>query len=76
LYANAAYTIALDNQPPENMEGMNIDLQQGMWHPQTLLFLKDGLPENVNHTVTITATGANLERPFSFDHAIVRSTQE
>jgi hypothetical protein len=73
LYANAAYTVTLDDQPPEPMQGMDVALEEDMWHPQTLLYLKDGLSEGVNHTVILNTTNTDSQRPFSFEYAIVRS---
>lgn len=75
-YANAAYTVALDNQPPVNMQGLDADLTADDQHPQTLLYLVDGLSEDSDHTVTLTNSNSNVNRPFSFDYAVISSTHE
>ncbi|KAF8531407.1 hypothetical protein JB92DRAFT_3105242 [Gautieria morchelliformis] len=74
LYANAGYNVSMDGGTPAPMHGMNITLNPSMWYQNTLLHMVDGLPEDVNHTVTVN-TLASTERPFSFDHAVVKSTQ-
>ncbi|KAF8574584.1 hypothetical protein K439DRAFT_1665383 [Ramaria rubella] len=73
LYTNAQYTVTLDDHSPVPMHGQDIDLDPIFWHPNTLLYLIDGLPEGVKHTVTLNTTSTSLQRPFSFDYGIVRS---
>ncbi|KAF8510396.1 hypothetical protein JB92DRAFT_3119044 [Gautieria morchelliformis] len=75
LYANAAFTVAIDGGPPMPMTGQDLDIPQEFWHPQTLLYVLDGLSETTNHTVVLTTTLASAQRPFSFDYSVVRSTQ-
>ena len=70
------YTVVLDNEPAASFQGLNIDLTPNFQHPQTLLYLADGLSENSTHTVTLTNSNSNNNRPFFFDYAIIRSTQK
>jgi hypothetical protein len=76
VYANTAFTVAVDSGPPVQMQGQDLDLPSDLWHPQTLLYVTDGLSENTNHTVTLTTTFANEQRPFFFDYSVVRTTQK
>ncbi|KAF8580191.1 hypothetical protein K439DRAFT_320406 [Ramaria rubella] len=77
LYANADYEVSLDGQAPVPMHGMDVTLDPSMWHPNTLLYMMDGLPQNINHTVDLNTLGStSQDRPFYFDYAIVRSTHE
>lgn len=78
LYADAAYNVSLDGQSPVQMQGKNSSLEKHsrMWDQNTLLYMVDGLADDLNHTVTVsTLSGTNNNRPFFFDHAVVRSTQ-
>ncbi|KAF8530515.1 hypothetical protein BU17DRAFT_79291 [Hysterangium stoloniferum] len=73
-YANAQYTVTLDNKAPVPFQGLDLDLTSDLQDPQTLLYLMDGLSEDT-HNVTLTNTNANPKRPFFFDYAVVRSTK-
>ncbi|KAF8530514.1 hypothetical protein BU17DRAFT_79290 [Hysterangium stoloniferum] len=73
-YANAQYTVTLDNKAPVPFHGLDFDLTPQQQRPQTLLYLMDGLSED-SHNVTLTNTNANPSRPFFFDFARVRSTK-
>ncbi|KAF8532540.1 hypothetical protein JB92DRAFT_3192678 [Gautieria morchelliformis] len=73
-YANAPYTVTLDNQEPDSFQGLGFDLASNLQYPQTLLYLADGLSENVDHTVALTNSNSDGNRPFIFDFAVVRST--
>ncbi|GJJ06643.1 hypothetical protein Clacol_000837 [Clathrus columnatus] len=75
-YANAPFVAILDTEPPISLAGPEIDLAPLQQHPQTLLYLMDGLNENQIHTVTLTNLQSNVNRPFFFDYAIVRSSQQ
>ena len=72
-YANAPYTVTLDNGPPVSLKGLDVDLTPNMQHPQTLLYLVDDLTDGVNHTVTLINSIANGNRSFFFDYAVVGS---
>jgi hypothetical protein len=75
-YANAPYTVSLDNQVvPDSFKGLDVDLAPNLQYPQTLLYLADGLSENVNHTVALTNSNSSDKRPFIFDFAVVSSTR-
>ncbi|KAF8530511.1 hypothetical protein BU17DRAFT_60226 [Hysterangium stoloniferum] len=73
-YANAQYTVTLDNKAPVPFQGLDLDFTSDLQDPQTLLYLMDGLSEDT-HNVTLTNTNANPKRPFFFDYAVVRSTK-
>ncbi|KAF8530510.1 hypothetical protein BU17DRAFT_60225 [Hysterangium stoloniferum] len=73
-YANAQYTVTLDNKAPVPFQGLDFDLTPQQQRPQTLLYLMDGLSED-SHNVTLTNINANSNRPFFFDFARVRSTK-
>lgn len=77
LYADAAYNVSLDGQSPVQMQGKNSSFEiSRMWDQNTLLYMVDGLADDLNHTVTVsTLSGTNNNRSFFFDHAVVRSTQ-
>lgn len=57
------------------MQGLDLDLPENFQHPQTLLYLVDGLSET-GHTVTLTNLNSNENRPFMFDYAVVSSTHK
>ncbi|KAF8817149.1 hypothetical protein BYT27DRAFT_7204980 [Phlegmacium glaucopus] len=73
-YTNARYTVTLDTQAPGTFQGPAVDLTPEQQHPQTLLYLMDGLSED-SHNVTITNSDSNVARPFYFDYAVVRTTK-
>ncbi|KAF8817153.1 hypothetical protein BYT27DRAFT_6947276 [Phlegmacium glaucopus] len=73
-YTNARYTVTLDTQAPVTFQGPAVDLTPEQQHPQTLLYLMDGLSED-SHNVTITNSDSNVARPFYFDYAVVRTTK-
>lgn len=75
-YANAPFIAQLDDTPPMSFEGFQVDLAPEQEHPQTLLYLMDSLNENQTHTVTITNSRSNINQPFFFDYAIVRSSKQ
>jgi hypothetical protein len=74
-YANARYTVTVDNGAPVSMKGLDVDLTPSFQHPQTLLYLVDQLSDG-NHTVTLTNSDSNENRPFFFDYAILRGTSK
>jgi hypothetical protein len=59
------------------MQGKNVSsTKDGMWNPKTLLYVVDGLSEDVNHTIAVnTLSSTSKKQPFFFDQAVVRSTQ-
>lgn len=76
MYTNAAFTVTVDGGSPTSMQGQDTDIPAASWHPQTLLYVADGLSENNTHTLSLTTTFANAQRPFFFDYGILRSTQK
>jgi len=74
-YANANYTVVLDNQRPRTYTGMNLDLDDAHQHPQSLLYLVDNLSEDDLHTVLMTNLDSLEQRPFYFDYAVISSTK-
>ncbi|GJJ05856.1 hypothetical protein Clacol_000043 [Clathrus columnatus] len=76
LYVNAPFQVHLDNQLPRNLAGPNVDLNSQQEHPQTLLYLADGLNESEIHSLTLINSVANSDRPLFIDYAIVRSSQQ
>ncbi|GJJ05910.1 hypothetical protein Clacol_000097 [Clathrus columnatus] len=75
LYVNAPFQVSLDDQLPRDLAGPNVDLDAREEHPETLLYLADGLDENTTHVVTLTNSVSNIGRPFFFDFAIARSSR-
>ncbi|KIJ55784.1 hypothetical protein M422DRAFT_774704 [Sphaerobolus stellatus SS14] len=69
-YANANFTVLVDDQVPMKLTGLDIDQHQ---HPQTLLYLVDNLVEKTMHTVTLTNLDSDEQRPLFFDYAVVSS---
>ncbi|KIJ55778.1 hypothetical protein M422DRAFT_774702 [Sphaerobolus stellatus SS14] len=72
-YANANFTVLVDDQVPVKLTGLDIDLDDQHQHPQTLLYLVDGLAEETMHTVTLTNLDSDEQRPLFFDYAVVSS---
>ncbi|GJJ05854.1 hypothetical protein Clacol_000041 [Clathrus columnatus] len=75
LYVNAPFQVMLDRRPSVTLAGPNVDLNTTFEHPQTLLFLADGLDENKTHNVTLVNSVSNPDQPLYFDYAIIRSSQ-
>lgn len=59
-----------------SFEGPQVNLAPEQEHPQTLLYLMDSLNEDKTHTVTLTNSQSNINQPFFFDYAIVRSSKQ
>ncbi|GJJ05897.1 hypothetical protein Clacol_000084 [Clathrus columnatus] len=75
-YLGAPFQVNLDNQLPRELAGPDVPLDLQQDHPQTLLFLADGLEENKTHAVTLTNSASSSGRPLFFDFAVVRSSQK
>lgn len=62
--------VVVDDLAPEMFTGLDIDLDETYQHPQTLLYLRDGLLETQNHTIALT-TMDSKQRPLFFDYAVI-----
>ena len=75
-YANANYTVVVDDQVPTRYTGLDVVLDDLHQHPQTLLYVIDNLPEDKVHTATLTNLNTDDQRPFFFDYAVVSGTHK
>ncbi|GJJ05900.1 hypothetical protein Clacol_000087 [Clathrus columnatus] len=76
LYVNAPLQAHIDKKIPVDLAGPNETFTTQSEHPQTLLFLADGLDENEIHSATLVNSVSDSLRPLYFDFAIVRGSQK